>query len=93
LELKILLDQCSGIELQLYNTSEEVREVNMGSVSTLKSLLAKRAAVDKQILATEKKLIAEAGALGKAKPAKKPAAKKPKAKKPAKPPVKSLHRL
>jgi hypothetical protein len=64
----------------------------MKSLNALKTLLAKRATVDKQILDTEKKLIAEAEAAEKtaAKPAKKPAAKKPTAKKPAsKPPVKS----
>jgi hypothetical protein len=65
------------------------------SLATLKKLLAQRAAVGKQILATEKKLVsaAEAAEKAAAKPAKKPAAKKPaktKAKKAAaKPPVKS----
>jgi len=49
------------------------------SLSALKKLLAQRAAVGKQILATEKKLIAEAEALEK-KAAAKPAAKKAKAK-------------
>ena len=51
----------------------------MKSAIALKALLAKRAAIDKQILEAEKKLIAEAEAVGKtaAKPAKKPAAKKP----------------
>jgi len=46
--------------------------------STLNSLLAKRAVVDKQILAAEKKLITEAEAVEKAsaKTAKKPAVKK-----------------
>jgi hypothetical protein len=83
LELKIMLDQCSFVEIQSCNASEEVMEVNMKELITLKKLLAKRAAVDKQILAAEKKLFAEAEVLEKAKPAKKPAAKKPKAKKPA----------
>ena len=60
----------------------------MKSLSVLKSLLAKRAGVGKQILAAEKKLIAEAESIQKS--AKKPAVKKPaKAKKPApKPPIK-----
>jgi hypothetical protein len=60
------------------------------SLSPLKKLLAQRAAVGKQILATEKKLVAEAEALEKA--VAKPAAKKPvrrKGKKSApKPPIK-----
>ena len=55
----------------------------MKPVSALKSLLAKRAAVDKQILAAEKKLVDEAEAVEKA--SAKPAAKKLAAKKPAKP--------
>jgi hypothetical protein len=53
----------------------------MKSLSTLKTLLAKRAAVGKQILATEKKLIAEAEAVEKA--AAKPVAKKATTRKPA----------
>ena len=64
----------------------------MKSISNLKTLLAKRAAVGKQIIAAEKKLIAEAEAVEKAaakKTAKKPAKPKAKAKKPAaKPSVK-----
>ncbi|MDR0496834.1 MAG: hypothetical protein LBH42_04400 [Treponema sp.] len=60
------------------------------SLGTLKSLIAKRASLDKQILAAEKKIIAEAEAAGKKKgssvrkakkPAKKSTAKKPKARK------------
>jgi len=55
----------------------------MKSLKALKTLLAKRAAVGKQILAAEKKLVEAAEALEKtdAKPAKKPA--KPRAKKSA----------
>jgi hypothetical protein len=55
----------------------------MKSAITLKALLAKRAALDKQIADAEKKLIAEAEAAEKAsaktdkKPAKKPRVKKP----------------
>ena len=50
----------------------------MKPVIALKTLLAKRAALDKQIADAEKKLIAEAEAIEKAsaKPAKKPAVKK-----------------
>ena len=52
----------------------------MKSLGALKSLIAKRAAVDKQIAAAEKKLFTEAETVQKAagKPAKKPAAKKTK---------------
>jgi len=57
----------------------------MKSLSTLKSLLTKRAAIDKQIVDAEKKLVAEAEAMEKAaaKPAKKPA--KPRKAAPKKP--------
>jgi hypothetical protein len=68
------------------------KEDSMKSLSILKTLLAKRATVDKQILDTEKKLIAEAEAVEKAstKPAaKKPATRKATAKKAAKKPVAS----
>jgi hypothetical protein len=66
------------------NTKNRIGGI-MKSVSTLKTLLAKRAALDKQIADVEKKLIAEAEAIEKA-AAK--ADKKPATKKPAKPRVK-----
>jgi hypothetical protein len=58
-------------------------------VSDLQKLYSQRGALDKKIVAAEKKLSAEAKVAAKPAPAKKPAAKKPAAKKPAaKPAVK-----
>ena len=53
------------------------------TVAALQKLYAKRSALDKQILAAEKKLVDEAKAAAKPAPVKKPAAKKPAQKKPA----------
>ena len=60
------------------------------SLNTLKSLLKKRAAVGKQILAVEKKLISEAEAVEKQAKTKPKAAKKPSKPKARKPAAKPL---
>jgi hypothetical protein len=66
--------------------SKRTKSRRVKSINTLKILFAKRAAIDKQILTVEKKLVAEAEAAEKAaaKAVKRPAAKKKAKKSPVK---------